>query len=77
MRIIFAAEIQLVCRFDKIRFFRLEDVFDVRLWVAIDQGKPAALDVDHEPVTFFEGVKDVLHRHVDRRDLVGNERFRL
>src|SRR5262245_9140653 len=60
----------------EVRLLGVVDV-DELLRVAVVQGEPATLDLDHDLVSGPEGVRDVLEPEVDRRRLAGYERLRL
>ena len=46
------------------------------LGIAVNQRKPAALNLDHDAVAFFEGVGNVVHREFYVGDLARDECFR-
>lgn len=58
----------------EIRFFGIVDI-DELLRIAIDQRKPAALYLNHEPVPFPERMEYVGHPIFDLCDLPWDERF--
>ena len=64
-------------RLDEVLLRRVEDVGHVALRVPVDEGKPGALDLHHDPVALLEGVEHVLQRQSHRRRLAGHERFRV
>src|SRR5205823_12290630 len=47
------------------------------LWIAIDQRKPRALDLDHHAMAAAKGVIAILHGESYRSWLVGRKRLRL
>ncbi len=49
---------------------------DEGLRVAVDQRKPRALDLDHQPVAAAKGVGDIRHFKGNGVGLVGHERLR-
>src|SRR5678815_2730780 len=61
--------------FLEIGFSCLVDIKEL-LWVDVDQGKPAALDLNHDAVASTEGVKRVGNRKLYKSRLAGHERFR-
>jgi pimeloyl-ACP methyl ester carboxylesterase len=46
-------------RFDKIAFFCVVDIEEL-LWISVNQGKPAALHLHHDPMPFFENVRNII-----------------
>ena len=61
----------------EITLFGLEDIFHPGLRVSIDEGKPGALDLDHQAVPSFERVVHVAQRNVDTGHTTWNKWFRL
>jgi hypothetical protein len=54
---------------------RMKDI-DESLGISVDQRKPGALDLNHDPVPLLEGVKYVLKLERDLSDFVGHEGHR-
>src|SRR5688572_8975328 len=48
---------------------------DECLWVAVDQGEPGALDVNHHAMTAAKGVENVGNLEFDLRDFAGLKWF--
>lgn len=61
---------------DEVLFFGLEDVRHEFLRVAIDKGKPAALNMNHDAMSWLEGVQDIAEFKADLGRLVGFHRNR-
>src|SRR2546421_3125394 len=65
-----------MARFAEILRLRRRDIHKA-LWIAIDQGKPRALNLHHYPMLPAESVTHVWHGKFYFRDLARLERFRL
>src|ERR1700679_132580 len=61
----------------KISLCRLVDVGHIGLWIAVDQREPAALHLNHDPMTRLEGVIAGSQTERVRGDLSGNHRLGL
>jgi hypothetical protein len=62
--------------FLKIGFAGRRDI-DEGLGVEVDEREPAALQLDHDAMTFFKAVSDLIHIKSDLGGLVGGEGFGL
>src|SRR6185503_4197117 len=60
-----------------VRFFSLEDIRDILLRVAVNNRKPGTLHLDHNPVTFFIYMIDIVEINYKLLRLIGCERGRL
>ena len=72
----FGFVINLVGCFDKVFGLGFENVVHVLLRVAVNQRKPGALDVHHDPVPLLEGMADVLKWQINFRHLARHEWLR-
>jgi len=61
----------------KVRGSGLEDIGHEGLRIAVDEGEPAGLHLDHDAVAALEGVEDIVDREVHGRRLARGERQRL
>ena len=74
MRTILPEAVDSLSSFLKISLAGFVDV-DKFLRVAIDKREPCALNLNHDAMSFFEGVRNARHRVFDFRDLVRFERL--
>lgn len=51
------------------------DVLNILLRIAVDQRKPSALDLDHDSMSGFESVVNILQRDFDGGDFIRLEWF--
>ncbi len=49
----------------------LEDIWNVFLWVSIDEWEPGALDMDHDFVSTAEGMTQIVEFELDAGRFVG------
>ena len=62
---------------DVIRLPGQENIIDISLGIAVIEGKPSALDLDHDPVSLEETVVVLVQVHHVLADLVCRDRCRL
>ena len=62
-------------RFHKIRFNRFEDVGDEFLWIAIDEGKPTTLNMNHHAMPWRESMEKIIQLQLYQRRLARLKRL--
>ena len=68
-----AIKINPLFSFYKIRFLRFKNIRHIFLRVAVNDREPAALYLDHDPVTFFESMVDIMQVNHKLFGFVGNK----
>jgi hypothetical protein len=68
--------IKAVCRLSEIRFAGRSDVAE-RLGIAVEEGEPRALDLDHDPMPLEKGVLNVGQLEFDLGHAARDERRHL
>jgi len=63
-----------MCRFLEVFFLGVENITEL-LGIAVDDRKPGALDVNHNPMSFLEAVAFIAEVKFDFSHQVGHERF--